>query len=292
VIRDDIELTTRHPSGVGFVPAHCQRGSLLGLHELTVLVHGYNVSEWQATDKWLTTAGNLRTLNGVPKGTVHLARFYWPGDHPWTARSKLSYFRKLPVAAEAGWSLATLLASSVRANDRLEIQFVGHSLGCKVVLEAAARLHGNTRVDVRNVLLMAAAVPEGLCETPRLYHVRTAATQSVLWSREDKTLRRVFRIGQLVARRFGEPPPGRNRQAVGLTGGPRFNGRWDRRPRCNLDHKDYWVKDAAIREISMVLGALPARVVDENQPLTHEPDEWKANERTTDRVHNIRFRSS
>jgi hypothetical protein len=283
MLRDQLELTTRDPKGTGRVEAHCQSGSLLGLEELTILVHGYNTSECKANVGWARTIALLRREGLEPHRPTNIGRFYWPGDEPSPVRSAASYPQKVAVAALCGQSLAKLLNATVDPGSRLDVSFVGHSLGCKVVLEAAKCLHGNARVVVRDVLLMAAAVPVGLCEPPRLYAVKTAATQRVLWSQEDDVLGFKFRLGQMLARRMGDPPPGRNRAAVGRTGGPRFTGRWDASPQCDLRHGQYWDCEEPIYEIGRLIGAVTPQTIAKRKSITRTLPEWELSAHTLDR---------
>ena len=119
---------------------------------------------------------------------------------------------------------ARLLAAYLRraAQGRcvpLQLSFVAHSLGSLVVLETLKLLRGDReKIIIRDVLLMAAAVPEGFCVPGELYGnpFSSDANEVALYSRDDGVLNHAFQIGQEIADRF----PENRRRAVGSTGGP------------------------------------------------------------------------
>jgi pimeloyl-ACP methyl ester carboxylesterase len=221
-------------------------GSLAGSTRLTIFVHGFNVGQDSAEDVWVKTHELLREPpNSVPpKGLNRLLLFYWPGDLRWELLSKLNYFRTVKVAMRAGQFLADELSSIGTPGSPLRVDFVGHSLGCRVVLSALAALKDTESVNVRRVILMAAAVPEGLCEDSKLYGSGQIAGRgsTIIYSSSDRVLRRAFPLGQWAARHLIDIPdfdPGINRAAVGFDGGPA--DRWDGEfQSCGLDHGDYW----------------------------------------------------
>jgi pimeloyl-ACP methyl ester carboxylesterase len=260
-----IEISSRvRGRGGATVFPESQWGSLVGYTKLTVFVHGYNVGEYDARAKWKVTHRDLRDALPASRLT-NIALYYWPGDaSPRREISALSYFTRVDIAVECGRDLAQLLIDTASHGPMLSVRFVGHSLGCRLVLEAARNLRGNAKVRVDTILLMAAAVPEGLCEGDRAYTTPVARRELVLHSSADTVLRRWFRVGQRMARFRGELSPGPNRGPVGLSGQPRarWNGQLDS---CGLDHGEYWTAPYSIKHIANLYGgsrerSLPRKV--------------------------------
>ena len=95
-----------------------------------------------------------------------------------------------------------------------------------MALQAVERLRTLGGPEVDNLILMAAAVPEGLCAEGRIYSRSSARKETILHSQKDSVLSRWFPLGQAIARRLkGELDPGPLQTAVGLKGGP--SGRWN-----------------------------------------------------------------
>ena len=93
-----------------------------------------------------------------------MALFYWPGDALFNRfASAPSYPVLIGQAEKSGDKLADYIRLHSNRTRPLRINFVGHSLGCRVVLQALSKLDGLTGVRIDRVLLMAAAVPEGDC---------------------------------------------------------------------------------------------------------------------------------
>jgi hypothetical protein len=178
--------------------------------------------------------------------------YYWPGDHRWDLWSKARYFRIVDVAVRAGRLLADNLSLIGTPESPLSVEFVGHSLGCRVVLSALEALKGRSEVNVHRAFLMAAAVPEGLCQEDMIYgSQQVAGLGKVIFSHEDRVLRRGFRLGQWAARHLVKIPdtnPGVKRAAVGLSGGP--SERWDGEDdSCDLGHGQYWMDRVNVEKL-------------------------------------------
>jgi pimeloyl-ACP methyl ester carboxylesterase len=226
-------------------------GPLDGVPRLIVFVHGYNVDQDGAEDAWQITHELLR--RSVPaRNLKDLLLYYWPGDRRLKVVSKLNYFRTVEDAVEAGQGLADYLATLRPASSPLRVQFVGHSLGCRLVLSAIEKLKPVATVEIDRVVLMAAAVPEGLCGPGMIYGPDGVTwPETVIFSSEDRTLLRFFRLGQWGARHLAGIPdldPGVERDAVGISGGP--PGRWPGETKsCGLDHGDYWVKPENVEKL-------------------------------------------
>jgi esterase/lipase superfamily enzyme len=215
-----------------------------------IFVHGYNVRQSTAQDAWETTISKLgQRLRSRPPLLNRIGVFYWPGDlfaNKWLATA--AYSLQIPRAKASARELVAFLPGVTDERDR--ISFVAHSLGCRVVLETLRLMRNEPRLcdQVDRVLLMAAAVPEGLCRAARTYGEPSAPhREGLLWSRSDNVLRVAFRPGQFLARRLGREEPVGSTKAVGLTGLP--IGRWDQAEETGLDHGAYWTNDRAITRI-------------------------------------------
>lgn len=231
----------------------------LGCRRLVFFVHGYNNNYFQASKTWQSTRAWLRD-HDVPLERVVL--FYWPGDYFKNyLLSALFYYKQVPTAKETAEKLAAYIAKHAGPARGLEVSFVAHSLGSLVVLHTLKLLkERKTPVNVRNVLLMAAAVPVGTCasgsSTPQGDYPEAFSRgthEQVLYSQEDDVLRRFFRPGQALAR--ATPP--HLRRAVGFTGGPSTgpNGRWtSNEEMVKYDHGDYWESERSLQYIAEVLG--------------------------------------
>ena len=121
-----------------------------------------------------------------------------------------------------------------------EIFFVGHSLGCRVILETIVRLKVPTqRITISGFMLIAGAVPIHLLleSTAFFRQTRRAGRRYCLYSRLDGVLGIAFPPGQIAA---GEIPPYGLPLATGFTGAP--SGFYDLRNYTGLAHGGYWKK--------------------------------------------------
>lgn len=185
---------------------------------------------------------------------------YWPGYQPLTravpmgkkragwerAVSAASYC--LEVKKARAW-VADGLADFLRRRGPMNVFFVGHSLGCRVVMEVLKRLHESKGNGVRCVgyLLMAAAVPndklEQLGELGK--GAKTPDKRYCLHSWQDTVLKYAFGPGQLAAR---EIPPWGLPVAAGLSGRPREL--WSDHAATGLGHGGYW-GEGLFREVTV-----------------------------------------
>jgi pimeloyl-ACP methyl ester carboxylesterase len=234
-------------------------------NHLIIWIHGFNTAQIDAERTWKKTHMRVRDITSLPRlrDTVW---FFWPGD---ASRNKhlsaISYFSQVPKAVRAGHLLAKHVMKLSAQNSELEVSFVAHSLGCRVALEAAREL---SRVEggspVRDLLLFAAAVPEGLCLTGHRYEERLAKQERVLFSTSDSILKRWFPLGQVVARGRGyDLHPGDLKKAVGFTGGPSSRWSW-RREAAGYEHDDYWTENESLN----LLGSLYGHVQKSRNPAT------------------------
>lgn len=269
------ELTVRPERGSDALEFVRWRGSLQEYNwpRLVILVHGFNTSEQDARDSYKKFLTNLGLPGDERIGTWAHGRisrafwgFYWPGDHSSRLVSTLNapqiYAERRANARTSGESLAELI---LRLSDQQEIILVGHSLGCRVVLEAvrriaiARKIHGRTGgAQVTSVCLMAAAVPTGDCagdEAP--YRARDGEPKElVLFSGHDV----VLRPGYGIAEWFYDSQKG---PAVGATGLPEHRwkgGPLDKNPiDTELGHRHYWDSKRSADYVSDFLAGRPIR---------------------------------
>jgi esterase/lipase superfamily enzyme len=258
-------LTCREwDSGRGLVPVTPAGGSpdpaAARLDRWTIFIHGFNNSAETITKTWKETIKQLQRWQ-VDLGAVVL--FYWPGDYSrWELLSAMNYPKTVPIAEETAELLTAYLRRAAQdraAQDRcspLQLSFIAHSLGSLVVLETLRLLRATReKIIINDVLLMAAAVPEGFCVPGERYGDRFSpeAKEVALYSRSDRILQFAFQIGQEIADRF---PDQDGRQAVGRYGGPGAGSeeRWTAaRPMEGFGHGDYWVNQESIKRIARIV---------------------------------------
>jgi len=174
---------------------------------LVFVVHGFNVSRksGRSSFKGVVALADQASVPGVRWMGV-----LWPGDHFLRA---LSY----PSEERDADRSASRLADFIRqvAPDE-PIDFVAHSLGCRVVLETMRRLLPSGP-PVNQVVLMAGAVDDDAVARRTRYRAAVAAAGRVatLSSRKDRVLRFAFPIGDFLVGLFSG---GYTRRALGFHG--------------------------------------------------------------------------
>jgi pimeloyl-ACP methyl ester carboxylesterase len=224
--------------------------------ELIFFVHGYNNIMSKAEDVWLQTLQLLVSDGASNHDLRKVVLFYWPGDvGRYRLLSAPFYSLMIKAAKKTAEKLADYL-KRLRSPDgqKVRLRFVAHSLGCRVVLEALAQLHGAMdHIEVEDLLLMAAAVPAGLCTKPRAFSQWFSRwSEQALYSSRDRVLQLFFMPGQAMA---GDLPED-GREAVGRCGKP--IGRW--RPitsDTHLGHGEYWRHKPTVARIGKLIS--PAR---------------------------------
>jgi pimeloyl-ACP methyl ester carboxylesterase len=189
--------------------------------ELVVLVHGFNNDRAEAAKAYAGLRKQQRALLGethFPGFDAALGDDYWPGDADWGLFDFAVFLVYPQAVGVARDEVAVPLADYLRTRSDVQVvHFVGHSLGCRVVLETLADLSshaGGPRVG--KVCLMAAAVPVAmLCPGGRLEQALAVPREVlVLYSPNDLVLAAAFPAGQTLAG-AGE---GFFPEAVGLAG--------------------------------------------------------------------------
>jgi hypothetical protein len=211
--------------------------------EAVVVVHGFNNHYGEAGDAYYgfrVRQYDRATPQLLPPGLERiLADLFWPGDAAWWGLFDLADFFVYPAAVGTAKEAGPRLARHLRLMPNLRtVNFVGHSLGCRVALEAIEYLRQNGGPTVGKVCLMAAAVP--------LFKVKSggdlagaiehAAEVRVLYSDDDWVLRDTFPPGQTLAR--GDE--GFFPTALGLKGPLGVSARIDSFDITDAGHGDYW----------------------------------------------------
>jgi pimeloyl-ACP methyl ester carboxylesterase len=271
-VSDPVQVSVRQPltnSGGPVVPAWEQGGHLDGRGNLIILVHGFNVSRTDALGSYGQFLDNLKKKFNTQ--TAPIAEFLWPGDEPNKIISTLSYPNQIKPAIDSGRALAAFL-SGLQHSGPLVVNLVGHSLGCRVILEMLAEWTGGLQpnVFVGVVVLMAAAVVVKQVNAGGA--LRSAATMtlknSVLYSEGDPVLHWTFPIGETAAGEGFFPT------AVGRTGGP--GATWHSPYPMSHNgvayvHGSYWPGEESATAVAFALGGAPARITSENGVVASPP---------------------
>lgn len=219
--------------------------------ECVVLVHGFNNHEGEAAAAYL---GFRRSQQAAqPSIDAHtldtqLGDCFWPGDARWPGPIDWLDFLVYPAAVhtapDAGAALADLLRR-LQAAGLLRVSFIGHSLGCRVVLEALRDVLAGGGPALGRISLMAAAVPiemlsaGGAFETLFKQLASERVPVQVLHSSQDRVLRSAFPPGQILA-----GPQEASIRALGLKGPPPampgMGGNVRAQRVEGAGHGDYW----------------------------------------------------
>lgn len=226
-----------------------------------ILVHGFNKSECEAENNLKLFQDNLFKLDSSLSDDV--VALYWPGDSRSSFIKAAFYPWIVKKAKKSGKMLAEYLKEKGPCKKKSHLIFVGHSLGCRVLLEALADLVNYTSISDHccvSLFLMAAAVPVELINSSvsiqegiKMTHHRNA----VFFSNSDQVLKIAFRIGQTIASEE------KTSEAVGLNGKPMY-GVWNNQiPMLQYGHGDYWDSYEMAQWIAYFLGSpvpLPVKV--------------------------------
>ena len=167
---------------------------------------------------------------------------FWPGDADWAGLLDRLDFMVYPAAIGNAVDSATALGDYLLSrSDVQSLNFIGHSMGCRVILETIKYMQGKEgEKPVDKVCLMAAAVPVEMVSPPNgllLDAIRTPKHVRVLYSPDDAVLSLAFRAGQTL--RGGQE--GRFPVALGYAGdAPLSPGHVDRELISGATHGDYW----------------------------------------------------
>ena len=232
-----------------------------GNDHVLILIHGYDNNFTDAANSYNTFRGHLNA--DFPTYFGQVAEFYWPGDSPVRIISVLSYPDQIQPAIQSAQMLSTYLWNFKGARGGpMEISFVGHSLGCRVVLELLALWTGGMPPNIRlgSVVLMAAAIL--VKHVDQGGQLRGAATLIddglVLSSKGDPVLHWAFPLGETAALEGFFPT------AVGRSGGPQRTWKTSL-PMFDsgkpYTHCSYWPGDESANAVAVALGGAPSRLI-------------------------------
>lgn len=210
--------------------------------ELVVLVHGFNNHMGEAAEAYQGFRHRQYPLASAkpPELEGALGDFFWPGDANWWGILDKADFLVYPKAVQTAPQAAERLARFlVGLPNLLTLHFVGHSLGCRVVLETIRAFVGAPHPRIGKVVLMAAAVPDFMVTSGGVLADAAAMAEAVLvlHSTSDLVLHYAFPPGQTAAG-AGE---GFLPTALGRFGPPAgMAGRVSAHRISDANHGDYW----------------------------------------------------
>jgi esterase/lipase superfamily enzyme len=224
---------------------------------ILLLVHGYNNSHDDAETSYKLFIDNIQNQLGDSREAPDaIAKFHWPGDVSTKLGTTVGYPYDIQNARDAAQRLAEFLVSLPipgHGPASLRITIVGHSMGCRLILEALGGMTSANAPRIQVVGLMAAASPVGFVEhAGRLFNTGNPPRRMLkFFSEQDTVLQDGFPLGQWLAYRLGKEVDnyakevGNNAEAVGFHGHPaEFGGAIQRRNK----HGEYW-KDAYVVKI-------------------------------------------
>lgn len=216
--------------------------------ECLVLVHGFNNHEGEAARAYLGFRNRQYALftDTLLPGALEkqFGDAFWPGDADWPGPLDWLDFMVYPFAVHTAKNAAPELAQLLWRLPNLErVDFIAHSLGCRVTLETVTLLHQRGYPAIGRLCLMAAAVPCEMVESGGRFESLLRDLQAarveikILHSPSDPVLRFAFPPGQTFA---GEP----TMRALGLNGPPvDMPGRGANVSEQRIafaGHSDYW----------------------------------------------------
>jgi esterase/lipase superfamily enzyme len=206
--------------------------------QLTFLLHGFAVNEREGRISLRNFAELVR--NQLPNLDGDVVALLWPGDD---LLSPITYSLEERAADKTARMLADLIALTLRP--ATSVNFVAHSLGCRVVLEAMRWLRVRGLTSDQVVLMAGAVDADALARSTRYRDaVSTAKRVSVLSSQRDNVLKFAFPVGDFLA---GVLFGGYTTRALGLVGPRNADTEVVPRPvrstkipdRDNVGHHDY-----------------------------------------------------
>lgn len=156
-----------------------------GRHIL-IATHGFNVNRADG----IASLSNWEMQLQLPDPAAFLG-LLWPGDSIWA--HGLDYPDEPRIADEAA---STLIAPFINENfgDVASVSFASHSLGARVVLATISNLNRRAR----RLTLMAGAIDDNCLNTEFTAAAENVDTISVLASKKDTVLSRLFPLGNFV----------------------------------------------------------------------------------------------
>lgn len=211
--------------------------------ECLVLVHGFNNNFSDAVTEYTGFRKcQYRNFPSLiePELEKILADSFWPGDGEWGIVDFMD-FGVYPFAVKKARETGPLLAEVIMQIPGLErVYFLGHSLGCRVVLETITALMEKSSLNIGGICFMAAAVQNNMV-TPGgrfddlLYNLQNEKVKIlILHSKNDLVLRMAFPPGQTLAFEGFFP------SALGYKPTPDMIGYIEKKEIVKASHSDYW----------------------------------------------------
>ena len=232
--------------------------------QIVFLFHGYNDSFAVASQSYASFLQNF-PVAGNPlhdKWLPAIHPCFWPGDKSWGPVSFASYALEMGPAKQSAAVFANFISTlHAPAGGTLDLYFIAHSLGNRIVLEllfaleamkAAGRL--SSQIQFKGFCMMAAAVPVSMVQSDaNLYAAATlSATRRILYSEADTVLHFAFPIGETAAFEGFFPT------AIGRYGQPQSDWTAETEmfisPGHGYNHGDYWSQPNTIPQVSAFLG--------------------------------------
>lgn len=248
----DIHLRTDQSGGGAWAKPNPDIAKFRSSARTIVLFHGYNVSHETAMRSFEDFEASLCYAVPALKGQIFTCS--WPGDWWIPVVGRIGYPKLVSNAIACAGILAPLIHQICQNRpDSHQIVLIGHSLGCRILLETLRVLVSNNHVEDANrlrIVLMAAAVPLQLVldKGPLQTAANTPVLRAVLFSGQDTVLSRWFRAGQVFRREGGWWP-----EAVGLSGRPGAPT-WSTRCMAPFAHADYWAHFRTAEVVASLLG--------------------------------------
>ncbi len=232
-------------------------------HHILLLVHGYNNSYDDAKASYKTFIDNLnKALDPDSRAAPDaIAKFYWPGDESTILGTTFGYPFDINHARDAADRLVAYLVTLPVPTLRLTV--VGHSMGCRLILEALGRFVATTP-NIAVVGLMAAASPVDFVRSgARLFNTGRPPRRMVkFFSLVDDVLHYAFPLGQWVAYQY-QIEDNNYSEAIGRFGNPSEFGTGQQ---TNNRHSAYWSDGTIVSKILQQVDATIPQPVDSRQP--------------------------
>lgn len=221
---------TFYDNGDTFLPWPSFAARVADRH-LVIATHGFNVGRADG----IARLGAWRSLYTFPPQTEYVG-VLWPGDAE--LLRVIDYPVEGTIAIDAGNKLADALNAYARR--ALSISLISHSLGARVILQAARRLSRR----VKHIVLMASAIENDCLMSEYGASAANVLYITVVASRRDHVLELAYPAGNLLGRLFmgsapnlrtalGREGPDPGLSTTQLGDACRIDDAW------NFDHGDY-----------------------------------------------------
>ncbi len=226
--------------------------ALVPRYQYILLIHGYNVSRVKAEKSYEDFTEFIESTT-----TQNIIYVYWPGDAKFRVISELSYPWQPERAKKTAQYLAKYIKQRIdQENEDCQWVFIGHSLGCRVIVETLRELYIDEGLNKKKIstsfFLMAAGIPVGIINkrNPLWKGINRSKPRVVYYSTADWVLQFAFPAGQSLALHDIHLLP----EAVGRHGRP--ENVWSlpaSQKMNNYGHGSYWGSNELP---SLILGAL------------------------------------